>query len=141
EIAGDRCLVVATLNRPPLNGIPVDGLNRAVTSFAGSSPNVALVDWHGAVADDPGMLIDGIHADAEGYALRARLFADALSSCSSQTGFGSDAGSSIPAGGGSAGPLEHESGNLPPAASAGHQQRGHSEAQGPTRRERRVADL
>ena len=45
EIAGDRCLVVATLNRPPLNGVPVDGLNRAVTSFAARDPNVALVDW------------------------------------------------------------------------------------------------
>jgi hypothetical protein len=28
DIAGDRCLVVATLNRPPLNGAPVDALNR-----------------------------------------------------------------------------------------------------------------
>ena len=75
DIAGDRCLVVATLNRPPLNGVPVDGLNRAVTSFASRAPNVALVDWHAAAADDPGMLIDGVHADADGYALRARLFA------------------------------------------------------------------
>ena len=32
---GDRCLVVATLNRPPLNGVPVDGLNSAVLAFAG----------------------------------------------------------------------------------------------------------
>ena len=51
EIAGDRCIVVATLNRPPLNGVDVDGLNRAVTSFASRDPNVQLVDWRGAVAD------------------------------------------------------------------------------------------
>ena len=80
-IAGDRCLVVATLNRPPLNGVPVDGLNRAVTSFAAGDPNVSLVDWHAAAEADPQLLIDGIHTDAEGYALRAGLFADAIASC------------------------------------------------------------
>jgi hypothetical protein len=106
EIAGERCLVVATLNRPPLNGVSVDGLNRAVTSFAARDPNVSLVDWHAAAASDPGMLIDGVHADAQGYALRAGLVADAIASC---TTFGSS----------SVTPLEHETGDLPPAASAG----------------------
>ncbi|MDX6581928.1 MAG: hypothetical protein QOI10_1112 [Solirubrobacterales bacterium] len=110
EIAGDRCLVVATLNRPPLNGVAVDDLNRAVTSFAARDPNVSLVDWHAAAAADPGMLIDGIHTDAQGYALRAQLFADAISSC---TTFGGASGTSP------SGDLEHESGDLPPAASAG----------------------
>jgi hypothetical protein len=110
EIAGDRCLVIATLNRPPLNGVPVDGLNRAVTSFAAHDPNASLVDWHAAVASRPGMLIDGVHADADGYALRAGLFAEAISSCAA---FGGGAGSTPPA------ELEHESGELPPAASAG----------------------
>ncbi len=109
EIAGDRCLVVATLNRPPLNGVSVDGLNRAVTSFAARDPNVSVVDWHAAAAADPELLIDGIHTDAEGYALRAGLFADAISSCGS---FGGASGSPPPE-------LESESGGLPPAASAG----------------------
>ena len=139
-IAGDRCLVVATLNRPPLNGVPVDALNRAVTSFASRAPNVAMVDWHAAAADDPGMLIDGVHADADGYALRARLFADALGSCSSVGGFGSEsAASSAPTPSGS---LEHETGDLPPAASAGRQRSGSDDvSQRPTRRERRVHGL
>ena len=110
EIAGDRCLVVATLNRPPLNGVSVDGLNRVVTSFAARDPNVSLVDWHGAVAADPGMLIDGVHPDAQGYALRAQLFARAISSC---TAFGG--GSHVKP----SDDLEHETGDLPPAASAG----------------------
>jgi hypothetical protein len=141
EIAGDRCLIVATLNRPPLNGVPVDGLNRAVTSFASRAPNVELVDWHAAVADDPGMLIDGVHADAEGYALRASLFADALGSCSSPGGFGSagtGSSSSTPSG-----PLEHESGDLPPPASAGRQagDRDGSASPGPSQRERRLRDV
>ena len=141
QISGERCLVVATLNRPPLNGVPVDGLNEAVTSFASRTPNVALVDWHGAVAEDPGMLVDGVHADAAGYELRARLFAEAIGSCSSVGGFGpGSSGSQIPSG--SSAPLEPESGDLPPAASAGRQQGGEDEAAaGPSRRERRVREL
>jgi hypothetical protein len=110
RIAGDRCLVIATLNRPPVNGVAVDGLNRAVTSFAASDANVSVVDWHAAAAADPGLLIDGVHTDAEGYAVRAGLFADAISSCGT---FGGAAGSAPPA------ELEHEDGALPPAASAG----------------------
>ncbi len=107
DLAGSRCLVVATLNRPPLNGIPIDGLNRAVTSFAAADPNVALVDWRAAVAEDPGLLTDGVHADPEGYALRAGLFADAIGSCA---GFGSGAPAPAP-----------DPAELPPPASAGRQ--------------------
>jgi lysophospholipase L1-like esterase len=126
EIAGDRCLVVATLNRPPLNGVPFDGLNRAVTSFAARDPSVSLVDWHAAAAADPGMLIDGVHADAAGYALRAGLFADAIASC---TAFGGSAASSPTT------PLEHETGDLPPAASAGRNTGRGAHAERPSRGE------
>ncbi len=109
ELSGDRCLVIATLNRPPLNGVSIDGLNRAVTSFAARDTNVALVDWRAAVAQDRGLLVDGVHPDAEGYVVRAGLFADAIASCSA---FG---GGSTPST-----PLEPESAaGLPPAASAG----------------------
>lgn len=83
-IAGDRCIVVATLNRPPLNGVPVDGLNRAVDSFAATDGNVALVDWHARAEADPSLLIDdGVHPSLDGYALRAQLFAKAIRSCAS----------------------------------------------------------
>jgi hypothetical protein len=83
QLAGDRCLVVATLNRPPLNGVSVDGLNRAVESFAASDPATALVDWHAQVQRNPGLLLDGIHPGPEGYRLRAQLFAQAIRSCAS----------------------------------------------------------
>ena len=112
QLAGDRCLVVATLNRPPLNGVPVDGLNRAVSSFAAQDPNVSLVDWHAAAASDPGLLVDGVHTDAQGYELRAGLFADAIRTCGGTFGGGAPA---------SGAELEHEDGSLPPAASAGRQ--------------------
>jgi hypothetical protein len=84
QIAGSRCMVIATLNRPPLNGVPVDGLNRAVTSFAAADGNVALVDWHARVQENPSLLIsDGVHPTPEGYGLRAKLFAAAIRSCGS----------------------------------------------------------
>jgi GDSL-like Lipase/Acylhydrolase family len=86
QIAGSRCMVMATLNRPPLNGVAVDGLNHAVTSFAAADGNVALVDWHGHVQADPSLLIDdGVHPTPTGYALRANLFAAAIRSCGSGT--------------------------------------------------------
>ena len=81
QIAGDSCLVVATLNRPPLNGVSVDGLNAAVEKFASSTPGVALVDWHQAAESQPGLLFDGVHAQPEGYQLRAQLFAQAIQGC------------------------------------------------------------
>lgn len=79
QLAGDRCLVVATLNRPPLAGIPIDDQNAMIRRFAATTPNVALVDWNDAAAATPGALRpDGVHATAAGYALRGPLFADAI---------------------------------------------------------------
>lgn len=82
SIAGARCVVVATLSAPPYAGIPYDGLNRAVESFAARNPGVQLVDWRQAAAGDPGLLdADGVHALPAGYALRATLVAQAVDSC------------------------------------------------------------
>ena len=81
-LAADRCLVIATINRPPLNGVSDQGLNLAVDRFAAGTPGVQVVDWRGAVAANPGLLAaDGVHALPEGYALRARLFAQAIDAC------------------------------------------------------------
>jgi lysophospholipase L1-like esterase len=79
---GDRCLVVATILRPPYNGVTVDGMNAAVERFALDNPGVQLVDWYGVATGTPGILYeDGVHARPEGYALRGRLIADAVRSC------------------------------------------------------------
>jgi lysophospholipase L1-like esterase len=79
---GDRCLVVATILRPPYNGVTVDGMNAAVERFTLDNPGVQLVDWYGVATSTPGMLYeDGVHARPEGYALRGRLIADAVRSC------------------------------------------------------------
>lgn len=84
RLVGSRCMVVATLSRPPYRGVSVDGLNRAVRQFAASSSNVRLVDWRSEALSNPGLInSDGVHPTASGYALRARLFAQAIAACGS----------------------------------------------------------
>jgi lysophospholipase L1-like esterase len=80
--AGNRCMVVATLERPALNGVKVDGLNRAVESFAQADPNAQVVDWQAAARGDRGLLgADGVHATPAGYAVRGRLVAEGVRAC------------------------------------------------------------
>jgi hypothetical protein len=82
DVAGDRCLVVATLLRSPYKGVSVDGMNAAVERFALDNPGVQVADWYGIATSTPGILYkDGIHARPEGYALRGRLIADAVAGC------------------------------------------------------------
>ena len=100
SIAGGRCLVVATMSRPPYNGVSVDGLNRAVRSFASSSSGVQLVDWRAAAVANPRLInSDGVHPTGAGYQLRARLFASAIRACGGGGG-GSGGGGATPSSGG-----------------------------------------
>jgi hypothetical protein len=81
-MVGDRCLVIATLNHPPVAGIPIAAQNSMIQRFAAETRNVALVDWHDAATATRGALLrDGVHATGGGYALRAQLFADAIRGC------------------------------------------------------------
>jgi hypothetical protein len=83
-LAGDRCLVVATVSGPPVNGVPVSGLNRAIRAFAAQTPTVQVVDWQSTVAENPGILgRDRLHPGPEGYAARARLVAQGIDACGS----------------------------------------------------------
>lgn len=82
SIIGDRCMVIATVNRPPFNGVSVDGINSVVTSFAASRSNTQVADWRSAALANPGLLYsDGVHPTPDGYALRAQVIAGAISSC------------------------------------------------------------
>jgi hypothetical protein len=82
KIAGTRCLIVATLNRPPLNGHSVDGLNKVLAAFAARRPNTTLIPWHRYAAASPGLLgPDHVHPTGTGYELRAKLFARAITDC------------------------------------------------------------
>src|SRR4051794_14622346 len=67
-LVGDRCLVVATLTRPPYRGVPVTGLNRVVRDFVAGAPNARLADWHAFAESRPGLLRDGTHPSPQGYA-------------------------------------------------------------------------
>jgi lysophospholipase L1-like esterase len=80
-LADGRCLVVASLNRPPLNGVPVDGLDAAVRDFVAETPNAQLVDWRAATSEPGVLAADGVHGTPEGYALRARLVAEGVQAC------------------------------------------------------------
>lgn len=82
ELVGDRCMVVATVQRPPLRGVTAGGLNAAVRRFVADTPGTQLVDWRGAVRAQRGLVMrDGVHATTAGYALRASLVADAIAEC------------------------------------------------------------
>jgi lysophospholipase L1-like esterase len=81
QLAGDRCVVVATLARPPVGGVSMAGLNRVVERFAAQT-GAQVADWHTVVRSIPSLLgRDRIHATAEGYSLRASLLAGAVQGC------------------------------------------------------------
>jgi hypothetical protein len=82
DAVGDRCLVLATLSRPPLHGVTIDGLNEALVAFATARPDTGLVDWRAAAQSHPDLIqSDGVHATPAGYALRGHLVANAVRSC------------------------------------------------------------
>ena len=84
SLAGDRCLVISTLRRPPLNGVAVDAMNAEIGSVS-SAPNVRVMDWLAASATGSGLMSpDGIHPTPNGYAVRARVLAGAIAECGAE---------------------------------------------------------
>jgi hypothetical protein len=81
QLAGDRCVVVATIARPRVGGVSVAGLNRVVEEFAART-GAQVADWLTVVRSIPTLLgSDGVHATGQGYALRASLLAEAVQGC------------------------------------------------------------
>jgi hypothetical protein len=81
RLAGDRCIVVATLSRPAVRGVSVAGLNRVIEQFAGQT-GAQVADWRTVVRSIPSLLgRDQVHATGEGYSLRAGLLAEAVQGC------------------------------------------------------------
>jgi hypothetical protein len=77
QLAGGRCLVLATIARPPLRGAPAGSLNRVIAA----QESAQVADWRSAAAA-PGVLgRDRVHATVQGYALRASLLAEAVQAC------------------------------------------------------------
>jgi len=81
-IVGDRCLIVATLSRPPLNGVTIAGSNAVVRAFVDQTPRALLFDWQAAAASNPALLgPDRVHLGPGGYAARAALLAREIEAC------------------------------------------------------------
>lgn len=81
ELAAGRCLVIATISRPAVGGVSVEGQNRVVRDFAASTGAV-VVDWRAAATSGPGLIQgDGVHGTPAGYQLRGTLFAEAIGNC------------------------------------------------------------
>jgi hypothetical protein len=74
--------------RPPVGGVPVAALNRVVESFAART-GAQVADWRAAVGAFPSLVgRDGVHANGDGYSLRASLIAAAVDACTLGGGAG-----------------------------------------------------
>jgi hypothetical protein len=83
ELVGARgCAIWATIARPPVNGVSYKAANEVLSRLAESTSRLKVVPWAQAVTDDQGLLgADGVHPTPAGYALRARLYAQAAQAC------------------------------------------------------------
>ena len=85
SLHGQRCVVWATIKRPPVAGVSYAAANRALVDLTGSYPGrLWVVDWASAVARHPGWLgRDRVHATPAGRPARARMYAAAAQMCTS----------------------------------------------------------
>lgn len=78
------CAVWATIVRPAYDGMTYVATNRMLARLADGQLALGLriVDWAGAVAADRSLLADDhVHATPAGYAMLARMYADAIRAC------------------------------------------------------------
>jgi hypothetical protein len=81
-VGKDRCVVWATVLRPPVAGASYTGYNQTLKAEARKRPNLKVVRWRALVHAHPYWLAgDGVHVTAEGYRARARAFARKIRRC------------------------------------------------------------
>jgi hypothetical protein len=82
-IAGpSRCVVWATIQRPPVAGTPYTTYNTVLRDEARRRPNLLVVGWRRLVRANPDWLAaDRVHVHADGYRARARAFARQIRRC------------------------------------------------------------
>lgn len=96
QLIGDRCMIVATLNRPDYNGVSINGMNAMINRFAAADPTVQVVGWHEAIKGNPELVEgDGVHTTPAGYAARAKLMTEAIAACPSSLADESSASASF----------------------------------------------
>ena len=78
SVQGQRCVLWATIHRPPVAGVSYAAANRTLHRLAGELPVLHVVPWAERVAQHPSWIgPDDVHATATGWAARARLYAAA----------------------------------------------------------------
>jgi len=81
-VGAGRCVVWATVLRPPVAGATYTGYNQALKAEARRRPNLKVVRWRGLVEANPHWLAgDGVHVNPTGYQARARAFAKKIRRC------------------------------------------------------------
>jgi hypothetical protein len=77
-----RCAVWATIYADPASGKNVDAANALLYRLADAYPGkLIVVPWAETVKQRPELLSDGVHGTAEGFRVRAQLYADAARRC------------------------------------------------------------
>jgi lysophospholipase L1-like esterase len=72
----ERCVIWATIVRPPYAGVSYDGLNGALLSAASRWKTFHVFDWRGLAHAHPAWFdSDGVHPSIPGYRVRAKLLA------------------------------------------------------------------
>ena len=72
-VAGpSRCVIWATIVRPPYAGVSYAGYNRALQTIAMHHPTLHVLDWAAMAQAHPGWFgSDGVHPSMNGYRARA----------------------------------------------------------------------
>jgi len=77
-----RCIVWATIRRPPVAGASYKGYNQVLREEARERTGFKLVRWTKLVNQHPEWLAgDGVHVDAAGYEARAEAYAAKIRAC------------------------------------------------------------
>jgi hypothetical protein len=77
-----KCAVWATLYADPVSGENFDAANALLYKLADEYPGkLLIVPWAETVKQRPELLSDGVHGTAEGFKVRAQLYADAARRC------------------------------------------------------------
>lgn len=77
-----RCVIWATINRPPYDGVSYDGYNRALASLDAAYRSLHVFDWAAMARAHPGWFgPDGVHPTNAGYRARAAALARLIRSC------------------------------------------------------------
>jgi peptidoglycan LD-endopeptidase LytH len=82
SVQGQRCVLWATIHRPPVAGVSYAAANRTLHRLERQLPALHVVPWAERVVQHPSWIgPDDVHATATGWAARARLYATAAAQC------------------------------------------------------------